>query len=61
MLKLQANESTLVGYSAVVRIGSLIILIPILGDMFGLIGLSLSVLFSIIFHTISLLIVLKKS
>ena len=59
--KLQSKESTIVGYSAIVRIGSMLILIPILGGMFDLIGLSLAVLLSIIFYTISLCIIYKKS
>lgn len=59
--KLQANESTLVGYSAVVRIGSMVVLIPILGSMFELIGISLSILFSAVLYAISLFIIHKIS
>lgn len=44
--KLQSQESTKVGYPALVRIGSLIFFIIILGSQYDLIGLSLSVLFS---------------
>lgn len=44
--KLQAHESTTVGYSLIVRVGILLVLIAILGNLYGLIGLSLSVLIS---------------
>ena len=59
--KLQAKESTVVGYSAIVRIGSLLILIAILGSTFDLIGLSISVLLSSIFYAVFLYIMVKKS
>ena len=52
--KLQANESIKIGYSAIVRIGTLLILIFILGSIYELEGLSLAVLFSIIINTIFL-------
>jgi len=52
--KLQAKESTKIGYSAIIRIGSLLGLITILGSQYGLIGLSLSVLISIILNTLFL-------
>ena len=48
--KLQSRESTKVGYSALVRIGSLIFFIVILGSQYNLIGLSLAVLFSSILY-----------
>ena len=59
--KLQAKESTIVGYSALVRVGSLLILIAVLGSVFDLIGLAISVLFSSIFYSIFLYIMLRKS
>ena len=59
--KLQASESTVVGYSGIVRVGSLLILIAILGNMFDLIGLAISVLLSTIFYSIFLYLVLIKS
>lgn len=59
--KLQAKESIIVGYSAVVRVGSLLILIPVLGSVFDLIGLAISVLFSTIFYSIFLYIMFRKS
>lgn len=49
--KLQAKESTKIGYSAIIRVGSLLILLAILGEIFGLVGLALAVLLSIIFYT----------
>lgn len=48
--KLQAQESTTVGYSLLVRIGSLVGLILLLGTFFDLFGLSLAVLFSNLFY-----------
>lgn len=58
--KLQAKESTKIGYSALLRIGLLIVLIIILGNWYGLIGLSLSVLFSSIAYTTFLAILYYK-
>jgi len=49
--KLQSEESTKIGYSAIVRIGSLLILMLLLGETFGLVGLSLSVLISTSLNT----------
>jgi len=59
--KLQALESTKIGFSFIIRIGSLLILLAILGSEFGLIGLSLAVLFSAIFNTIFLYVLYNKS
>jgi len=58
--KLQAEESTKVGYSGIVRIGSLLSLIAILGPSLGLIGLSLSVLLSASINTLFLSILYYK-
>ena len=58
--KLQAKESTKVGLSAIVRIGTLMVLLAILGELYGLVGLALSVLFSIIINTIFLFILYYK-
>jgi len=44
--KMQALESTKVGYSAIVRIGSLLILLGILGSIYDLIGVSIAVVIS---------------
>lgn len=57
--KLQAKSSTKVGFSAIVRIGSLIILLIILGSDYGLIGLSYAVLISTILTTIFLACIFK--
>jgi len=52
--KLQSKESTKIGYSAIIRISSLLVLIAIFGSSFGLVGLSLAVLISIILNTVFL-------
>jgi len=52
--KMQALESSKVGFSAVVRIGSLLVLLSVLGSTYGLIGFSYSVLISTILNTIFL-------
>lgn len=57
--KLQAMNSTKVGFSAIVRIGSLIILLILLGSKFELIGLSYAVLLSTIFNTVFLAYIFK--
>ncbi len=58
--KLQANESKRIGISAIVRIGTLLVLISILGQYYGLIGLSISVVLSIIADTFFLYLLYKK-
>lgn len=58
--KLQARNSTKVGYSAIIRIGSLLIMLVVLGSQFGLLGLSYSVLLSAIFNTIFLIYIFKS-
>ena len=52
--KMQAVESTKVGYSAIVSVSSLLILLGFLGNEFGLVGLSLAVVISSILNTIFL-------
>ena len=59
--KLQVMESTKVGFAALIRIGSIIILIPILGNWLNLTGLSLSLLLSSIFYSIFLGVLYKKT
>lgn len=59
--KLQASKSTKIGYSALVRLPSLLVLIVILGNMWGLVGLSLSVVISIVLHTIFIVYLYKTS
>jgi len=58
--KLQAKESTNVGLSAIVRIGSLLGLIALLGNLYGLLGLSLAVLLSVCVNAIFMGILYKK-
>ena len=57
--KLQARESTKIGYSAIIRIGILLGLIFVLGSTYGTIGLSFAVLISTITYTIFLFVVYK--
>ncbi len=60
--KLQAKESTKIGYAAIVRIGSLLGFIIILGEQYGLVGLSLSVVISTLLNAafLSILYFRKK-
>jgi len=58
--KLQAKESTKVGLTAIIRIGSLLVLIALLGNLYGLLGLSIAVLLSICVNTIFLGILYYK-
>jgi len=59
--KLQAKESTKIGYAAAIRIGLLLLFIMIFGQIYGLLGLGLAVLLSIIFETIILVILYRKN
>ena len=59
--KMQAAESIKVGYSAIVRISSLLILISYLGSIYGIIGLVFSVLTSSILNTIFLYFLYRHS
>lgn len=59
--KIQSKGSNKLGYSAIVRLGTLIILLPLLGNIIGLIGVALAVLFSSSFYTIFLYFLYKKS
>lgn len=58
--KLMAKESTRIGFSAIVRVGSLLVLIMVLGQLYGLVGLSLAFLLSIIINTVFLVFLYKK-
>lgn len=58
--KLQAQESTVVGFSAIIRIGTLLGLISILGSLYGLIGLSFAVLISVILNTLFLYVLCSR-
>jgi len=59
--RLQASESTKVGFSGVIRIASLMVLIIVLGELYGLVGLSFAVLFSAIIYASSLALLYYKS
>ena len=59
--KLQSMESTKVGFSALVRIGSLIIFIPTLGYFWDLNGLSIAILLSAISYVIFLAVLYRKT
>jgi len=50
--KLLAKESTKIGFEIIVRMGSLLLFIVVLGEFFGLIGLSFAVLLSISTNTV---------
>lgn len=50
--KLQASESTSIGYSLVARIGVLLGLVVYLGEKYGLVGLALSVLISSVVYAV---------
>lgn len=54
--KLQSVNSSKVGFCALVRIGSLVLLLVLLGNSMGLMGLSLAVLISTTLYTIFLLL-----
>jgi len=57
--KLQAMKSTLVGFSLIIRLGSLLTLVALLGSLYGIVGLSLAVLISIILYAAFLSILYK--
>ena len=59
--KLQAKESTKVGFSAIGRIGSLLVLLAVLGNFYGLVGLSMAVLISCIIESVFLFVLFIKS
>jgi O-antigen/teichoic acid export membrane protein len=58
--KLQSQESNKIGYSAFIRIGSLLMLIFIFGETYGLIGLSYAYLLSSIVYVIFLAFLFQK-
>jgi len=59
--KMQAKESTKIGLSGIIRIISLMGLIVLLGNEFGLTGLSYAVLFSTSLYAISLYVLYLKT
>lgn len=58
--KLQILESNLVGYGVIIRIGTNLSLIPILGGMWGIIGLVIANLMSLVLLASYLLIIYYK-
>jgi len=58
--KLQVLESNLVGYGVIIRIGTNLALIPLLGGIMGVIGLVLSNLISLVLLSVYLLIIYYK-
>jgi len=58
--KLQVMESNLVGYGVLVRIGVNLSLIPLLGGLWGIIGLVIANLISLVLLMIYLLIIYRK-
>jgi O-antigen/teichoic acid export membrane protein len=60
-VKLQSNTSITIGFSLFIRMGSLLILIFLLGDLYGLVGLSVAFLVSAILNTIFLSILYQIS
>jgi len=60
-VKLQSKISTTIGFSLFIRLASLLILIFLLGDLYGLVGLSVAFLVSAILNTIFLSILYKRS
>lgn len=59
--KLQSRESSKIGFSGIIRIISLLIFILIFGNLYGVVGLSIAVLLSIILYTIFLCILFYKT
>jgi len=57
---LQAKESTKVGYLAIVKIGSLLVLLALLGNLYGLVGLSFGFLSSAIIETLFIVFLFRK-
>jgi len=59
--RLIAKESTKIGFSAIIRIGSLLLSLAILGEVYGLVGLSLAVLISESVDAIFVFILYRKN
>jgi len=59
--KLQARESTKIGYSGIIRIGSLLALIALLSEPYGLIGLAISVVSSTVITMIFLIFLYRQN
>ena len=59
--RLLAQESTRIGLTAIVRIGIMLILIVVLGEIYGLVGLSVAVLVSQCANTLFLYLLYQKN
>ncbi|KAG2473472.1 MAG: membrane protein of unknown function [Nitrosopumilales archaeon] len=59
--KLLAKESTKIGFEIIVRIGSLLLFIVVLGEFYGLMGLSFAVLLSISTTTLFIYLLYHRS
>lgn len=59
-VKLQVKESTKIGYTALPRIISVLVLLVILGEIYGLMGFSIAVLSSLIINTVYLFYLYKR-
>jgi len=58
--KLLSKESTKVGFVSLIHVGSLLALITVLGQFYGMEGLALAVLFSTIIYTVFLYWIYRK-
>jgi len=59
--RLLGQESTRIGLTSIVRIGSMLILLAVLGEMYGLVGLSIAVLISQCANTLFLYFLYHKN
>jgi len=59
--RLLGQESTRIGLTSIVHIGSMLILLVVLGEIYGLVGLSVAVLISQCANTLFLYILYRKS
>jgi O-antigen/teichoic acid export membrane protein len=59
--KLLAQESTRIGFTSIVRIGGMLILLLVLGEIYGLIGLAAAVLITQCIHTLLLYLLYTKN
>jgi len=59
--RLLAQESTRIGFTAIIRIGIMLILLVVLGEIYGLIGLSIAVLVSQCANTLYLYLLYQKN
>ena len=59
--RLLGQESTRIGLTSIVRIGSMLILLAVLGEIYGLVGLSVAVLISQCANTLFLYFLYQKS